>query len=57
LLYTQHWSFLGSICPQVWFAPTAGLGSVASTLAALAVSPLVDRVGLTGLMFASSWLF
>lgn len=55
LLYTQHWSFLGSICPQVWFAPIAGLGSVASTLAALAVSPLVDRVGLTGLLFASSW--
>jgi hypothetical protein len=55
LVYTQHWSFLGSICPQVWFAPIAGLGSVASTLAALAVSPLVDRVGLTGLLFVSSW--
>jgi hypothetical protein len=55
LLHTQHWSFLGSICPQVWFAPIAGLGSVASTCAALAVSPLVDRVGLTGLLFVSSW--
>lgn len=56
LLYTQHWSFLGSICDQegaVWFAPIAGLGSIASTLAAAAVSPLVDRVGLTGLLWIS----
>jgi hypothetical protein len=62
LLYTQHWSFLNSICSQegsCWFAPIAGLGSLASTVAALSVSPLVDRIGLTGLLLASSaflWL-
>lgn len=37
LLYTQHWSFLGSVLTEqegaVWFAPIAGLGSVSSTLA------------------------
>jgi hypothetical protein len=57
LLSTQHWSFLGSICDQdcaVWFAPIAGLGSIASTLAAMAVSPLVDRVGFTGLLWIAS---
>ena len=57
LLYTQHWSFLGSICKKegaVWFAPIAGLGSVASTAAAVAVSPLVDNIGLTGLLLSSS---
>jgi hypothetical protein len=56
-IYTQHWSFLGSICDQegaVYFAPIAGLGSVASTLAAMAVTPLVKRIGLTGLLLASS---
>jgi hypothetical protein len=57
LLATQHWSFLGSLCDQdcaVWFAPIAGLGSIASTLAAMAVSLLVDRVGLTGLLWIAS---
>jgi hypothetical protein len=53
-LYTQHWSFLGSILtPQegkVWFAPIAGVGSIASTLAAANVSQLVERIGLLGLL-------
>ena len=57
LLYSQHWSFLNSICNKegsVWFGPIAGLGSLASTAAAMSVSPLVDRVGLTGLLWSSS---
>jgi hypothetical protein len=53
-LYTQHWSFLGSILTpeegKVWFAPIAGVGSIASTLAAANVSHLVDRIGLLGLL-------
>lgn len=53
-LYTQHWSFLGSILtPQegkVWFAPIAGIGSIASTLAAANVPQLVERIGLLGLL-------
>ncbi len=36
-LYTQHWSFLGSVLTpeegKVWFAPIAGIGSITSTLA------------------------
>lgn len=38
----------------MWFAPIAGLASVASTLSGLCVPPLVDRFGLTGLLLASS---
>ena len=62
LLYTQHWSFLGSIAKDwagatVWFAPIAGLGSIASTMAALCVQPLVADYGLTGLLWASSVFF
>mmetsp|Transcript_5122 Transcript_5122/g.9733 ORF Transcript_5122/g.9733 Transcript_5122/m.9733 type:complete len:513 (-) Transcript_5122:697-2235(-) len=53
-LYTQHWSFLGSILtPQegkLWFAPIAGVGSIASTVAAANVSRLVERIGLLGLL-------
>lgn len=53
-LYTQHWSFLGSILTaeegKVWFAPIAGLGSITSTLAAANVSKLVDSIGLIGLL-------
>lgn len=53
-LYTQHWSFLGSILTpeegKVWFAPIAGIGSITSTLAAANVHNLVDRIGLVGLL-------
>jgi len=53
-LYTQHWSFLGSILSpeegKVWFAPIAGIGSITSTLAAAHVSMLVERLGLIGLL-------
>lgn len=59
LLYTQHWSFIGSISKDwagatVWFAPIAGLGSIASTVAGLCVEPLVAAYGLTGLLWAAS---
>jgi ATP/ADP translocase len=59
LLYTQHWSFIGSVSKEwqgatVWFAPIAGLGSIASTLAALAVQPVVREFGLMGSLGASS---
>lgn len=60
LLSTQHWSFLGSIAKDwagatVWFAPIAGMGSIASTMAALCVEPLVAGYGLTGLLWTSSF--
>ena len=53
-LYTQHWSFLGSILTpeegKVWFAPIAGIGSITSTIAASQVSHLVEKIGLIGLL-------
>lgn len=53
-LYTQHWSFLGSILTpeegKVWFAPIAGIGSITSTLAAANVGYLVEHIGLLGLL-------
>lgn len=60
LLSVQHWSFIGSIFVETtddgarWFAPIAGLGSISSTIAACAVSPLVDILGLPTLMIAGS---
>ena len=57
LLTTAHWSFLGSVCGKdgvIWFAPIAGIGSVTSTLAAMLVSPLVDHVGLSGLLWVAA---
>jgi ATP/ADP translocase len=60
LLSVQHWSFLGSILQTTdakWaIAPIAGLGSITSTLAACAVSPLVDILGLPTLMITGSFV-
>eukprot|EP00543_Licmophora_paradoxa_P006707 CAMPEP_0202444332 /NCGR_PEP_ID=MMETSP1360-20130828/3453_1 /ASSEMBLY_ACC=CAM_ASM_000848 /TAXON_ID=515479 /ORGANISM="Licmophora paradoxa, Strain CCMP2313" /LENGTH=422 /DNA_ID=CAMNT_0049060305 /DNA_START=72 /DNA_END=1337 /DNA_ORIENTATION=- len=61
LLFTQHWSFLGSLGSDqkdgsAWFAPVAGFGSAASTLAAFAVKPLSIALTLPGLLFVSSLL-
>jgi TLC ATP/ADP transporter len=57
LLYTQHWSFLGSVCTVEdgarWFATLAGLSSLASTCTGALVEPLVSRVGLYGLIFGT----
>eukprot|EP00539_Tryblionella_compressa_P012452 CAMPEP_0178823042 /NCGR_PEP_ID=MMETSP0746-20121128/4926_1 /TAXON_ID=913974 /ORGANISM="Nitzschia punctata, Strain CCMP561" /LENGTH=520 /DNA_ID=CAMNT_0020484611 /DNA_START=132 /DNA_END=1694 /DNA_ORIENTATION=+ len=62
LLYTQHWSFIGSLSKEwdgasIYFAPIAGLGSIASTLAALCVQNVIERSGLTGLLWGASVLF
>lgn len=61
LLSSQHWSFLGSVQSKEegarWFAPIAGIGSVSSTVAAFAVSPLVNVLGLPILLIAASFLF
>ncbi len=66
-LYTQHWSFLGSILTaeegKSWFAPIAGIGSITSTLAASQVSTFVEKIGLiallctAGLIIGSSAIF
>ncbi|KAL7526515.1 hypothetical protein ACHAWF_001802, partial [Thalassiosira exigua] len=57
LLYNQHWAFITSaLTPEEGakaFAPIAGLGSIASTLAAGLVSHLVNGMGLTGLLHAA----
>lgn len=54
LLYTQYWSFLGSIMDttegSTWFATIAGLSSVFSTVTGALVGPLVQQVGLYGLL-------
>ena len=53
-LYTQHWSFLGSVLTaeegKAWFAPIAGIGSITSTIAASYVSVMVKKLGLIGLL-------
>mmetsp|Transcript_15056 Transcript_15056/g.18361 ORF Transcript_15056/g.18361 Transcript_15056/m.18361 type:complete len:545 (+) Transcript_15056:231-1865(+) len=66
-LYTQHWSFIGSILSPDEVARSgsliAGIGSITSTLAAAYVSHLVDRIGLIGsqctaaLIIGSSGIF
>jgi hypothetical protein len=61
LLSVQHWSFLGSIIQTTddgarWFAPIAGIGSISSTVAASAVSLLVDSLGLPTLLIAGSFI-
>jgi hypothetical protein len=61
LLSSQHRSFLGSVQSKEegarWFAPIAGIGSISSTVAAFAVSPLVNVLGLPILLIAASFLF
>ena len=59
LLASQHWSFLGSLLTSsqgaTWVSPIGGLSSAASALSAsYAVSPLVSRFGITGLLFGAS---
>lgn len=54
LLYSQQWSFIGSIMTpeegSKWFASIAGLSSVAAACAGTIVSQLVTRIGLVGLL-------
>jgi hypothetical protein len=59
LLFTQHWAFLGTLGQgkkeaSAWFAPVAGIGSVASTLAASAVGPMAEVLTLPGLLMAAA---
>ena len=59
LLYTQQWAFLGSVhkgkgSSAAWFAPVAGFGSVASTLAAKSVSKLAHTLTLPGLQMLAA---
>lgn len=59
LLFTQHWAFIGSIGHgtkegSVWFAPVAGIGSLASTLAASAVGTMADTVTLPGMLIVAA---
>jgi ATP/ADP translocase len=57
LLTSQYWSFMASVLSPSqaakWFGPIAGLTSIASAVAGLAVSPLVDRVGLSGALMGT----
>jgi ATP/ADP translocase len=54
LLYNQHWSFLSSIMTpeegSIWFSSIAGLSSVFCTMTGTLVKPLVNTVGLVGMV-------
>jgi ATP/ADP translocase len=54
LLTSQYWSFMASsLTPNQsaqWFAPIAGLTSISSAVGGVAVSPLVERIGLSGVL-------
>lgn len=57
LLTSQFWSFMASaLTPSQsgrWFGPIAGLTSIASVIAGLGVSPLVDKLGLEGALLGT----
>jgi hypothetical protein len=59
LLSTQHWSFMGSILTpsqgSTWFAPIAGLSSIAAAIAGYSVGGIVDRgYGVLGLLVCAA---
>jgi len=57
LLTSQFWSFMASsLTPSQsarWFGPIAGLTSIASAVAGVSVSPIVDKVGLSGALLGT----
>jgi len=57
LLTSQYWSFMASaLTPNQsakWFGPIAGLTSISSALAGIAVAPLVKRIGLSGALMGT----
>jgi ATP/ADP translocase len=57
LLTSQYWSFMASVMTPnesaKWFGPIAGLTSIASAVAGVAVSPLVERIGLSGALMGT----
>lgn len=59
LLYTQHWSFVGSVLTpdeaSRWFPVLAGASSIVCTLTGSAIPYLVPRIGLLGLMAATAF--
>lgn len=54
LIYTQQWSFLGSVLTADegarWFSSIAGLSSLSSTVGGTILGQIVGTVGLTGLL-------
>lgn len=58
LLYTQQWSFIGSVLTSgegaKYFSAIAGLSSLSSTAAGTIVSNIVDKLGLGGLLGIAS---
>lgn len=58
LLYTQQWSFLGSVMTPSegtkWFSAIAGLSSLVCTCAATIVRSLANSIGLIGLIFGTA---
>ena len=57
LMTSQYWSFMAStLTPNQsakWFGPIAGLTSISSAVAGITVSPLVQRIGLSGALLAT----
>jgi hypothetical protein len=57
LIYTQQWSFLGSVMTPTegtkWFSAVAGISSMVCTVTATLVHTLADQVGLLGLLFGT----
>jgi len=58
LLYSQQWSFLGSVMTPTegakWFSSIAGLSSLVCTITATCVPTLASTVGLKGLILGTS---
>jgi len=58
LLTSQYWSFMASaLTPDqsaVWFGPVAGLTSIASASAGLLLTPMVNALGLPGVLLGTS---
>lgn len=57
LLTSQFWSFMASVLTPnqsaKWFAPIAGMTSMASAMGGFAVAPLTARVGIIGALFGT----
>lgn len=58
LLTSQYWSFLASIMTPnqsaTWFAPIAGITSLASAVSGYSVTRIVSKVGLVGSLLCTS---
>ncbi|GAX12307.1 hypothetical protein FisN_1Hh239 [Fistulifera solaris] len=58
LLTSQYWSFMASILnpsqSEKWFGPIAGLTSLTSALSGFLVTPVVQRVGLSGALMGTA---